>query len=135
MYCSIHEKRTLVASVDDFNQVSCGGCDAECNVRLDCGHICQSKCHYTSGDHPRIKCTRKCAKYHCLRCRKPCSKLCWEKCDPCCNCVRFFVLITILILIIYNFWCLILLKFWGWTSSWKSQIILIPRIFSKLSNS
>lgn len=45
--CPRHTETPLqVKSPDDFSKISPeGGCDLHCDMRLECGHRCTTKCH------------------------------------------------------------------------------------------
>lgn len=43
--CRNHSNVTKVKEIKDFQNVPEGGCKKQCNVRLDCGHTCESFCH------------------------------------------------------------------------------------------
>ena len=77
LYCQNHSTEQVYASsCEDFKQVPDGGCNKPCEWRLDCGHVCERKCHIVDSKHEGIRCTkpciRSCKNGH--RCRKRCDK-------------------------------------------------------------
>ena len=80
--CSNHpDVKTEIRTVDDFKNVPEGGCNKQCDTRLDCGHVCKMYCHPRDPFHENYKCNQPCAK----RCKSghPCPKLCYETCPAC----------------------------------------------------
>jgi len=59
-----------------------GGCTQRCNLRLECGHTCESLCHAikrTTNDptgHSDYLCKKLCVRE--LTCGHPCERLCHE---------------------------------------------------------
>ncbi len=53
-------------TIEDFMRVPEGGCSQLCNLRMECGHGCESLCHpivKTSRDptgHGNVKCVKTC---------------------------------------------------------------------------
>ena len=52
-----------------------------CKTQLNCGHICQSKCHVIDRNHSDYKCQCKCTRL-CERGHR-CKNKCYEECGPC----------------------------------------------------
>ena len=60
--------------------MSGGGCNVDCNIKFDCGHVCKEKCH--KFDHIRANCKNECEKI--LECGHKCKALCKKiDCPPC----------------------------------------------------
>ena len=60
-------------------------CPMQCDIRLECGHVCAQKCHKKSDpDHHNYLCKKRCerVKRGCKNNHK-CSKLCHEECETC----------------------------------------------------
>ena len=76
---------TLAKWAKDFKQAPEGGCMKQCDFRLDCGHVCISKCHPVDPKHKEYTCMKPCNK----RCNTNgedghlCSKECYEECGNC----------------------------------------------------
>ena len=83
LHCSNHSEKKFVAkSSEDFEKYSPeGGCLLDCNFRLECGHTCTLKCHFTDPEHVGYKCNKKCIKL-CPQ-GHPCCKLCFVPCGEC----------------------------------------------------
>ena len=83
LYCQIHQEKAFVAKLpqDFVNNAPEGGCMQNCAYGLNCGHICQKKCHIDDRQHTNYKCKerceRKCPNSH------PCKKYCFEDCGKC----------------------------------------------------
>ncbi|KAI1492178.1 hypothetical protein F5X96DRAFT_413793 [Biscogniauxia mediterranea] len=74
----------LVSHPDHFLQFSPeGGCRLPCDRRLDCGHICKSRCH-SEILHDTVKCLEPCPRPQ-KGCDHPCPLACSKKCPPRCN--------------------------------------------------
>lgn len=43
--CNNHGNVTIIKNANDFEKVPEGGCKEICNVRMQCGHSCESYCH------------------------------------------------------------------------------------------
>ncbi|XP_030831943.1 NFX1-type zinc finger-containing protein 1 [Strongylocentrotus purpuratus] len=85
LQCTNHpEERTAVKTADDFKKVPLGGCNRDCDTRLDCGHVCRLKCHPTDLKHLVYKCKAPCSKVICERNHK-CPKLCSDLCSTSCS--------------------------------------------------
>ena len=85
LFCSFHNKATLVSSSEDIStKAPEGGCTEICGIRLSCGHSCPLICHPGSKDHSLNKCRKKCGKtLSCLhKCRGSCFE-CKNQCIPC----------------------------------------------------
>nr|XP_054748302.1 NFX1-type zinc finger-containing protein 1-like [Lytechinus pictus] len=85
LQCSNHpDEMTSVKTDDDFKKVPLGGCNRDCETRLNCGHVCRLKCHPTDLDHLIYKCKAPCSKVICERnhtCPKRCSDICPNFCS------------------------------------------------------
>ena len=83
LHCSNHPEKHFVAkSSEDFEKNSPdGGCLLDCNFRLECGHACTLKCHFTDPEHVGYECKKKCMKL-CPQ-GHPCCKLCFVPCGEC----------------------------------------------------
>ena len=82
LFCRNHSDRKLCAqTMKDFGNAPEGGCNLNCEARLECGHACELKCHVYDTDHKvymcEKQCTRLCPNAH------PCFKKCYENCDDC----------------------------------------------------
>ena len=61
LYCQNHpSEKVFASSCDDFEKVPDGGCSKPCEWRLDCGHVCERKCHIVDSSHEGIVCTKPC---------------------------------------------------------------------------
>ncbi|XP_063071469.1 NFX1-type zinc finger-containing protein 1 isoform X2 [Engraulis encrasicolus] len=80
--CQNHpERRTRVASYEDFAHVPEGGCSLPCEFRLDCGHVCTRACHPYDPEHKEFQCVKECPRVLCElghRCRKRCYQTCGD---------------------------------------------------------
>ena len=79
--CQKHpETTTTISCPQDFAKVQDGGCDQLCSTQLECGHVCDRKCHADDTIH-NLGCEKPCLK----RCENghPCRKKCHEDCRPC----------------------------------------------------
>eukprot|EP00347_Sterkiella_histriomuscorum_P002994 403366003 len=88
--CEKHKNVTTIKNPEDFQNVPEGGCKLPCNARLNCGHSCESICHYyeitpqDSSGHKKTKCLKQCEREN--PCGHPCSFKCFEcidKLQPC----------------------------------------------------
>ena len=79
LVCQEHKTRTTVTSINDFAKVPQGGCELKCNYRLQCGHVCELRCHASKHEH--FKCFKPCARA--LNCGHKCVGKCCEECPPC----------------------------------------------------
>ena len=85
--CQQHpEKKTVIASLNDFSLIEDGGCNEPCTVRLACGHVCPKRCHPDT--HDGYLCTKTCDRYghDCnppRECQHRCKQLCYKPCGPC----------------------------------------------------
>ena len=80
LQCVRHQNETLVSCAADFDQVSDGGCKEQCNVRLKCNHVCQSKCHPSDEIHKspcQLPCPKRCDAGH------RCKRACFQDCGKC----------------------------------------------------
>jgi len=80
--CNTHGNKTEVCEPKDFDKVPEGGCKEKCEMRLECGHACESTCHNwftTSADptgHKKTKCIKDCQKER--KCGHKCKKRCFQ---------------------------------------------------------
>nr|XP_054769252.1 NFX1-type zinc finger-containing protein 1-like [Lytechinus pictus] len=85
LQCSNHPDEMMsVKTDDDFKKVPRGGCNRDCDTRLNCGHVCRLKCHPADLDHLIYKCKAPCSKVICERnhtCPKRCSNSCPTSCS------------------------------------------------------
>ncbi|KAI8064669.1 hypothetical protein BC940DRAFT_305698 [Gongronella butleri] len=86
LQCQVHkEKKTCIASVQQFELVPDGGCSEKCSKLLGCGHVCPQMCH--SYDHSQVKCQRPCERPRPGSCEHPCVNTCHScsenGCPPC----------------------------------------------------
>lgn len=58
-----------------------GGCDLQCNLRLECGHACSFKCHSVAR-HEVVICQEPCPRTH-SECGHSCPKNCGAPCGNC----------------------------------------------------
>ena len=79
--CQVHPKEKIIAKIpQDFSKSPEGGCQKQCGLRLECGHVCQSPCHPIDRDHKMMyRCQQLCNK------RLPCGHKCNNKCYMCEN--------------------------------------------------
>ena len=76
LFCPKHQRRFWIQSPMDW-QRNVGGCDLLCNGKLECGHICQERCHPWS--HEMYKCKLRCDRL--MTCGHPCGLECFEPCS------------------------------------------------------
>ena len=85
LYCQLHPDQKVAAiTAEDFSKCPEGGCQKQCNTRLQCGHTCTRLCHPYDREHKRYKCNKQCTKI--LSCGHKCKSRCFqciEKCQPC----------------------------------------------------
>eukprot|EP00347_Sterkiella_histriomuscorum_P006278 403353380 len=80
--CVNHKIVTKVKVPKDFQEVPEGGCKLACNIRMECGHTCQSLCHYyeqtilDSTGHSKYKCLKSCEREH--KCGHKCNYKCFQ---------------------------------------------------------
>ncbi|XP_048760859.2 NFX1-type zinc finger-containing protein 1-like isoform X3 [Ostrea edulis] len=87
LYCENHpEKVTSISIPQDFEKARDGGCDQPCSTQLQCGHICEKRCHIGNSVH-ESECRKPCLKKLCDE-GHLCPKKCYEKCGPCKKQVR-----------------------------------------------
>jgi len=81
--CQNHSQNEINAScAEDFKDAPEGGCKESCAMKLDCGHVCDQKCHPIDLEHKeRFACQQSCNKT-CDFGHK-CSMKCSEECGPC----------------------------------------------------
>ena len=82
LFCRNHSDRKLSAqTMKDFDNAPEGGCNLDCEARLECGHRCELKCHVYDTDHEKYLCEKPCIR----RCPNdhPCPKICHEGCGDC----------------------------------------------------
>ncbi|KAI5928601.1 hypothetical protein F4810DRAFT_12223 [Camillea tinctor] len=85
LQCPRHRDTPIqVSHPDHFLQFSPeGGCNLPCDRRLECGHICKSRCH--SGIlHDAVKCLEPCPRPQ-KGCPHPCRLVCGDKCPRRCE--------------------------------------------------
>ncbi|OBZ70961.1 hypothetical protein A0H81_09027 [Grifola frondosa] len=58
-----------------------GGCLLQCDMRLNCGHLCPYKCHSDDPKHLAVACVQRCTRL-CPR-GHPCAKPCADPCGKC----------------------------------------------------
>ncbi|KAI1502244.1 hypothetical protein F5X99DRAFT_162799 [Biscogniauxia marginata] len=85
LQCPRHRDTPIqVSHPDHFLQFSPeGGCNLPCDRRLECGHICKSRCH-SQILHDTVKCLEPCPRSQ-KGCAHPCKLVCGVKCPPRCN--------------------------------------------------
>ncbi len=83
LHCSNHPNKHFTAKTpEDFEKYSPkGGCLEDCNFRLECGHVCAQKCHYSDPEHSKYTCKKRCNK-SCTE-GHVCLKPCFAPCDKC----------------------------------------------------
>eukprot|EP00347_Sterkiella_histriomuscorum_P021254 403334658 len=80
--CVNHKAITKVKVPSDFQNVPEGGCKLPCGIRMECGHTCESLCHYyeqtllDKTGHNKYKCLKSCERVH--KCGHDCSYKCFE---------------------------------------------------------
>ena len=90
LYCQNHSTEKVYASShEDFRQVPEGGCQKPCECRLDCGHVCERKCHIVNSNHEGIICRKQCVR----RCEN--GHRCMKKCNESCGKCNVTILITL----------------------------------------
>ena len=100
LYCQNHPDTELMAEYgNDFRKAPQGGCEKDCDFKLECGHACRLKCHPKDASHKEYKCIEPCVCVcrnghvcykHChkeeFKCLEPCMRvcmnghICYEKC-------------------------------------------------------
>ena len=81
--CHKHPQNIVHAkSHTDFAKVPSGGCNMPCEQRLNCGHVCEKKCHPFDSQHVKYKCLKPCVK-KCDNFGHPCKKRCSDDCGEC----------------------------------------------------
>lgn len=84
LVCQIHHTEVRVKLASDFKKkVPNGGCQRECNVRLECGHTCKQLCHPDDVEHENYRCIEPC-RNTINGCSHKCPKLCFEACETNC---------------------------------------------------
>ena len=84
LVCQIHHTKVRVKLASDFKKkVPNGGCQRECNVRLECGHTCKQLCHPDDVEHENYRCIEPC-RNTINGCSHKCPKLCFEACETNC---------------------------------------------------
>ena len=85
LYCQLHPDQKVAAiTAEDFAKCPEGGCQKQCNTRLQCGHTCTRLCHPYDREHKLYKCYKQCTKI--LSCGHKCKSRCFQcidKCQPC----------------------------------------------------
>ena len=82
LFCRNHPDTKLCAQMmKDFENAPEGGCNLKCDARLECGHVCELKCHVYDVDHREYKCDKQCLRV-CPN-DHPCLKKCFEDCGDC----------------------------------------------------
>ena len=82
LFCRNHSDTKLCAqTIKDFEKAPEGGCNLNCDARLECGHVCELKCHVYDMDHKEYKCQKSCIRS--CKSRHPCFKKCFEDCGEC----------------------------------------------------
>ena len=86
--CQNHPQEKILAKApEDFSKSIAGGCQRQCDTRLQCGHVCQKPCHPDDMKHEKLyKCTKKCGST--LTCGHRCDRSCYQcrsskDCGPC----------------------------------------------------
>ncbi|XP_041361357.1 NFX1-type zinc finger-containing protein 1-like [Gigantopelta aegis] len=84
LYCQNHPSETGIkaSKAGDFSLAPEGGCMKRCLFRLDCGHVCASRCHPVDPNHLQYKCQKPCEKILCDL-QHQCPDLCYEDCQKC----------------------------------------------------
>lgn len=81
-----NNKKSLVNSKEDFENVPDGGCSLPCGFRLKCDHVCQKACHILDNEHlgQYNQCNKSCDKIF-KGCNHKCTKICHgiDECGPC----------------------------------------------------
>ncbi|KAI1359387.1 P-loop containing nucleoside triphosphate hydrolase protein [Xylaria arbuscula] len=78
--CQNHERTTWINHPDEWIKHH-GGCTEPCPDKLECGHDCGLRCHWTQ--HSRLICQKPCEKV--LFCSHGCAVHCGAKCRCPCN--------------------------------------------------
>ena len=82
LFCRNHSDTKLCAqTIKDFEKAPEGGCNLNCDARLECGHACELKCHVYDMDHKEYKCQKSCIRS--CKSHHPCFKKCFEDCGEC----------------------------------------------------
>ncbi|XP_062603582.1 NFX1-type zinc finger-containing protein 1-like [Saccostrea cucullata] len=82
LVCNNHpQKITSISSPDDFENVKDGGCDEPCATLLQCGHVCERKCHADDSIHD-LPCQKACLRKWCDH-GHLCQRKCFKECGPC----------------------------------------------------
>lgn len=82
LVCQNHpETITKVSNPQDFEKVPDGGCSELCATQLQCGHVCERRCHGDDSVH-NLQCKKPCLKIICDS-GHLCPKKCFEACGKC----------------------------------------------------
>ena len=81
--CPKHPETQIDAvTAEDFHtRAPEGGCDLQCDLRLECGHACSFKCHSKSR-HEAVICQEPCPRVQ-PKCGHACQKNCGAACGDC----------------------------------------------------
>ncbi|CAH1404175.1 unnamed protein product [Nezara viridula] len=82
LQCVTHNKIRAVTKKQDFELLIGGGCDSQCNLPLNCGHLCRLKCHPLLEEHATFICREHCSRL-CEKNLHKCKKRCNEECGDC----------------------------------------------------
>ncbi|KAI1080320.1 P-loop containing nucleoside triphosphate hydrolase protein [Whalleya microplaca] len=85
LQCPRHKNTSIeICELEDFVRLSPeAGCNLQCSQRLDCGHVCRSKCH-SALLHKAVKCLEPCQRLK-KECGHQCPKCCGEPCEDKCS--------------------------------------------------
>ncbi|XP_057672851.1 NFX1-type zinc finger-containing protein 1 [Diorhabda carinulata] len=84
LFCQNHGTVTEIEKIEDFENVSEGGCNKDCFFKLSCSHECKRKCHMDDLDHKEYKCKELCLRKICdFSSHDLCKKYCFEDCGVC----------------------------------------------------
>lgn len=82
LVCQNHpETITKVSTPQNFEKVPDGGCTELCATQLQCGHVCERRCHADDSVH-NLPCQKPCLKIIC-DIQHLCPKKCYEECGEC----------------------------------------------------
>ena len=85
LYCCNHPDTTYEAkNASDFKtNAPNGGCQKDCDIRLQCGHVCTQKCHVKDIEHKHFLCKKQCVRRDSYDHQCKPKHICCKKCPPC----------------------------------------------------
>ncbi|KAH9488055.1 NFX1-type zinc finger-containing protein 1 [Bulinus truncatus] len=78
--CQNHSDcKQLIQTKSDFKKCPEGGSGQDCMYRLDCGHVCELRCHGYDTEHRTFKCRKSCIRQ--CPAGHPCKLKCFDPCQ------------------------------------------------------